>query len=120
LWCASAAKELNTRSWTVSITNGVATGAHSSSAGWTQARAGVNAWTATVEVYEDTTLAAAEPYTIGTAVTAQLWDGNRSFDGAAVIADVAYNCDIEGGELVGSSVTLQGDGAIVIAAATPS
>ena len=112
--------EINVRSWTLSTVSGVATGAHSSSAGWMQAVAGIKSWTASIEVYCDTTLAATAPWVQGATVALQLWDGSRNWIGSGVISGVDYSCDIEGDTLVTASVAVQGTDGLTHDAVTPS
>ena len=116
----AAALELNVRSWSISMSAGVQTGAHSSSLGWTDAVSGVKSWTGTIEVYADDAAPATVPFVLGDSVVFQLWDGKRSFDGTAIIADTSYDCDVEGGGLATNSASITGHGELVIAAATPS
>ena len=112
--------KVNIRSWSASLTAAVATGGHSSSSGWLDGCLGMKGWTASAEVYSDTTLAAAPPFAIGDDVLLQLWDGTREIQGNAFITDVAYSCDIEGGALVSESVSFQGYGAVTFGAVTPA
>jgi len=112
--------EINIRSWSITLTAAVATGGHSSSGGWLDGCLGMKGWTASAEVYCDTTLAATPPFVIGDDVAFQFSDGERAFDGSALITDVTYTCDIEGGALVSSSISMQGYAELVISDTDPA
>ena len=118
VWAATL--ELNVRSWSIETVCTVATGAHSSSNKWTDAEAGIKSWSGSVEVYDDDGISAAPPFVAGDEVVCQFYDGKRSFDGTMVIGGASFACDVEGGELVSSSATFVGKGALVIAAETPA
>ena len=105
------------RGWTIDITQAVAQGSHSSSAGYVESYPGVMSWTASVTFYQGETIQAIE----GLETAGQrsgdlvLTDGSaNTYSGAAVITGVSYENDIEGGGLVSGTVNLVGHGALAV------
>ena len=106
--------ELNVRSWSLSIDGDVATGAHSSSSGWTDALAGMRSYSGSFEFYQDGSTA--QPIRAGDTGSIALLDSAIEYSGTTVIANsVTYNADIEGGGLMSGTVSFTGDGALSIA-----
>jgi len=106
---------VNVRNWTVTVTSTSAQGNHSDDTShWADSHAGVRSWTGACDVYLDDTTEAPRDFS-GDVASLHLVDGsNNTYVGTAVVSEVSYNCDIEGGELVSASLSFIGDGGLAI------
>ena len=89
----------NLRNWAVTETAGVPTGAHTDSAGWTDAVVGVKSWSGSFDFYQDSVTEASGVLSPGDIVVVQLVDGiagsfGWEYSGTVVISDVSFNDDI--------------------------
>lgn len=105
---SSAVALADAQRWSLEITCEIKPFNSSTTGRWTKRNRGNMSWTGTVEAYWQT--GSKPTVRAGMSVAVELHTPSTSYVGTAVIARQPIECDIEGGENMGYSIELEGDG----------